>query len=363
MKRKFLLLLLLVLIAVLAAGCGRASGPLLTQLAVYGESALLESEGNALTAYTLADTKSDASYAILTGGTADTGMYLPQLLPGKYLILLGEEALITTYSFEPLEGYTLPREGLRNHWLFAADKKGRLTLTVEQTEALPAGFCDVFIDIGHGGKDTGAAAWGYIEAEENLRSGMLLGEQFSQMGLTVTYSRTDANISGGSPAEHNPYYYDARIDRVYASRACYLISNHLNGGDGRESGWQIYSSVQASTAWADAIAAQWLALGHSANNCNTGLVKDGIYNRISLEAPTKGLDYYFILRETGGETTTPYYYRRVRGGDLPELRKAPAGLLLEYLFLDNRKDMEYWEANMEELVKAAAEGCRQYWQL
>ena len=104
MKRKFLLLLLLVLIAVLAAGCGRASGPLLTQLAVYGESALLESEGNALTAYTLADTKSDASYAILTGDTADTGMYLPQLLPGKYLILLGEEAPITTYSFEPLEG-------------------------------------------------------------------------------------------------------------------------------------------------------------------------------------------------------------------------------------------------------------------
>jgi N-acetylmuramoyl-L-alanine amidase len=221
----------------------------------------------------------------------------------------------------------------------------------------------VFIDVGHGGEDTGAAAFGYIEAEENLTVSLYMKKLLEEQGLTVRLSREEMNIAGGEDAENNPYLSQARIDALYSCHASYLISNHLNGGSGRQSGWQIYSSVRADTAWAEKIAARWQELGWHHNNSNHGLVKNGIYQRWARDNAHSGRDYYFILRETGGLATGSSRYRVHHDHMASQLRRGAEGILLEYLFLDNRHDMDYWRENYRLLAEAAVAGCYDYWQL
>jgi hypothetical protein len=36
-------------------------------------------------------------------------------------------------------------------------------------------------------------------------------------------------------------------------------------------------------------------------------------------------------------------------------------MLVEYLFLDNPADMEYWDENWQGLVEAVVKGCLRYW--
>ena len=45
-----------------------------------------------------------------------------------------------------------------------------------------------------------------------------------------------------------------------------------------------------------------------------------------------------------------------------QLRRGAEGILLEYLFLDNRSDMVFWDLHYRELVEAAVNSCCSYWQ-
>ncbi len=302
-----------------------------------------------------------ASQEIICGDHVNQGLCLYQLAAGSYTFATADMLISADEDFIPLEGYTLPRDGLRKHWLFSV-QQGLLTLTIEETSNLPTGYYDIFIDVGHGGDDTGAVANNYIEAEENLRSARYMAELLTQRGFKVTLSRNDMSIPGGSGAEDNPYLAGARVDSAYTSGASYLISNHLNAGDGQESGFQIYTSVLADNSWAEAVAEQFIALHWYANDSNSGLVGDGLYKRWARDNYHTGRDYYFILRETGGYALAPYRYKVYNDEMKAQLRRGAEGILLEYLFLDNRIDMAYWQLHYRELVEAAVNGCCAYWQ-
>ena len=118
----------------------------------------------------------------------------------------------------------------------------------------------------------------------------------------------------------------------------------------------------ADSSWAEAVAERFAAQHGYANNSNLGRVGNGLYQRWARDNYHTGRDYYFILRETGGAALAPYRYQVHRNASTDRLRRGAEGILLEYLFLDNRADMAYWELHYRELVAAAVNGCCAYWQ-
>ncbi len=367
-KLKIIYLALLALSFILAGCGGKSDQPdqslLLDDLSVYGESAILKANGEKISNFNLlCQDENGRSISVLCGDTADSGLLLWRLLPGTYTFQINGRDLLAEEDFLPLSGYTLPRDGCRSSWLFQRDASGRLLLTIREALEMPSGYYDIFIDIGHGGQDKGAVMGKYIEANENLLSGQFLAEMFRGAGLRVCLSRLGPEISGGQAAEDNPYLPGARIDRAYRSHACYLISNHLNAAAEAQHGWQIYCSVKASTKWAEQIGRLWQDMGWPANNSNKGLVADGIYQRWQEDEPQTGRDYYFILRETGGNAIDPHTFSQIQGSAAPDLRKGPQAILLEYAFLDSSSDMAYWRSNYPELIAAAYRGSMIYWQI
>ena len=65
----------------------------------------------------------------------------------------------------------------------------------------------------------------------------------------------------------------------------------------------------------------------------------------------------------GGYALSPYTYRLFRIDRHAELAQGAEALLLEYMFLDNAGDAQYWKDNWKELVAAVAAGSAEYWQL
>lgn len=260
-------------------------------------------------------------------------------------------------------GYTLPRDGMRKHWRFFTDDDGFLALAVRETDDLPAGYYDVILDPGHGGADLGAVAHGYQEAALNLENSLLMKAYLEAYGLKVALTRESAALPGGDAAEDNPYLPGARLDRIYSSHACYLFSNHLNGGSGRDAGFQIYSSVATDSRFADSVAGALRAAGASENNGGAGLVANGVYKRPSEVYSETKRDYYFILRESGGYALSPFRCRLFNSSLADALYCGPEGLLMEYAFLDNAADLRHWLDNRETLLRAAVDGAAAYWEL
>jgi N-acetylmuramoyl-L-alanine amidase len=341
----------------------------LSQIYVYGEHALiyLEGQNEWLSEITLKnipiDQEQQKEFISICGDKVNQGINLWQFDQGSYS-LWQNELPIKANNFNSLDGYTILRNGIRKHWQFTSDPvTNALILTIEDVKVLPDGYYDIFIDVGHGGADYGAHTYQYIEAEENLKSAQQMATQLEAKGFIVKLSRYDNQLPGGQTAENNPYLTNARVDSIYDSHASYLLSNHLNGGDGRESGYQLYTSVHADNSWAKFIAQEFAAMDWPGNNSTYGLIENGMYKRWARDNYHTNRDYYFILRETGGHALTPYRYYIHNDKTADILRRGPEGILLEYLYLDNNSDMYYWYQNYPDLVNAVLSGSYQYWQL
>mgnify|MGYP000994638186 CR=1 FL=1 len=152
------------------------------------------------------------SLSLICGETINQGLCLWQLPPGRYSFDYQGQPLIAA-DFTPLEGYTIPRQGKRKHWRFSAgEPDGLLRLSIAEAATLPAGYCDIYLDAGHGGTDGGALAFGRVEAEENRKAALYFTERLSALGFVVMVSPF-----GGQVAESgdNPYMPGARIDSIY----------------------------------------------------------------------------------------------------------------------------------------------------
>ena len=294
--------------------------------------------------------------------TIDQGLLLWQIPEGDYLLRWGDLYLTAAEDLFLPEGYTLTRKGTNQHWRFYRQAEtGFLGLTLETVTQLPQDIYDVFIDVGHGGTDPGASGHGLVEAEQNRMAALYLEEQLTALGLKVTLSRRGPDLPGGEAAEQNPYVPNARIDQAYRSQAKYILSSHLNAGGG--SGFQLYTSFRTSTAWGTAVRQQLLETGWHGDDGGLGWVDHALYKRTSAGRTIVPRDYYFIIRETGGYALSPYTYRIFRPDDPEALAVGAETLLLEYAFLDNQADCEYWNQNWKTLVEAVAAGSADYWQL
>ena len=177
----------------------------------------------------------------------------------------------------------------------------------------------VVIDAGHGGIDSGAVGNGLEEKDLNLRAAKHIYERLQELDIPVVITRLED--------EYLPK--DKRIERIKNitnnNPDTLLISNHINAG-GAEGAEVVYSLKNNST-FADIIL----------NNLEKkGQIKRKSYQRRLPENPN--LDYYYILRETNSNEP----------------------VLIEYGFIDNKKDSEKLNNNIEEYAEAVVESIATY---
>jgi N-acetylmuramoyl-L-alanine amidase len=172
----------------------------------------------------------------------------------------------------------------------------------------------VFLGVGHGGADSGAAANGFLEKDLNLAIALACRDTLERHGVNVLMSRTkdETDTLTQEIAECNAYKPDLAID----------IHNNAGGGDGCEAFY--FSGGGTSKELAKNVVT---AIAETGQNLRNPAIKTKLNSY--------GSDYYGFIRET----------------------TAPA-VIVECAFVDNRKDMEIidTEAERKNIGIAVAKG-------
>lgn len=176
----------------------------------------------------------------------------------------------------------------------------------------------VFIGVGHGGTDGGAAANGLIEKNVNLVMALAMKLELERHGVKVGISRT-TDVTIGLAKEIS-------LCNTYAPDLAVECHNNAGGGKGFEVFRQTNSYATKSTALAKAIEAQVIAIDQNSRGVKTKL-------------NSSGADYFGWLRQC----------------------KCPA-VLCEGAFLDNAQDylMISTEAKQQAFGVAYAKGVLDY---
>lgn len=180
-------------------------------------------------------------------------------------------------------------------------------------------FAGVVIDAGHGGIDSGARGDDAFEKDYTLLISKYMYDRFSELGIPVYITR-DSDIT------LNP---TDRVNKILSFLGndpnVIVISNHLNAGKG--DGAEVIYALRNSSRLADDILTN---IGLTGQNMRR------VYQRRLPSNPTK--DYYYILRNTG--KTEP--------------------LIIEYAFIDNTDDLQFFKDNYKELAEAVIKGVLEY---
>lgn len=166
----------------------------------------------------------------------------------------------------------------------------------------------VYVGIGHGGKDQGAVANGFEEADLNLAIGMACVDELKRHGVAVLASRTkdvDETVSQ-KVAECNEFNPDLCLD----------IHNNAGGGDGAE----VFHSKNGGKGktLAKNILNEIVAIGQNSRGVKT-------------KVNSSGKDYFGFIRST----------------------KAPA-VIVECAFVDNKADMKIIDTAAEQKTMGVA---------
>lgn len=166
----------------------------------------------------------------------------------------------------------------------------------------------VFLGVGHGGKDSGAAANGFKEKDLNLNIALACRDELERHGVTVLMSR-ETDVDEG---------LEARIKECNAFKPDYALDIHNNagGGDGAEAFYHYKGG-----------AGQILA-----TNVLSEIAKIGQNSRgAKVKKNASGIDYFGFIRKT----------------------TAPA-IIVECAFIDNKTDIEIIDTAAEQKTMGAA---------
>ena len=180
-------------------------------------------------------------------------------------------------------------------------------------------FKGVIIDPGHGGADSGAIGKNSLEKDYTLLISKYMYDRFKELGVPV-YMTRDNDVT------LNP---NDRVEKILSflgnDSNVIVISNHLNAGGG--TGVEVIYALRNSSKLANMILD---------NIGNTGQSKRRIYQRRLPSNNSK--DYYYIHRNTGN--TEP--------------------VIVEYAFIDNEKDNNFFKNNYKELAEAVIKSVLEY---
>ena len=162
----------------------------------------------------------------------------------------------------------------------------------------------VFLGVGHGGKDCGAAANGFEEADINLILAFACRDELVRNGVEVKMSRISDEDDPLTEeiAECNAYNPDLAID----------IHTNAGGGDG----FEVYHTIYGGTG-------KTLAENINAEVIKAGQNSRGVKTR---KSATTGKDYYGFIRQTS----------------------CPA-VICEIGFIDNKNDLADFDEQAEQI--------------
>lgn len=173
----------------------------------------------------------------------------------------------------------------------------------------------LIIDAGHGGKDPGGGSNQYYKEKDiSLLMSLYQFARFKELNLRVAITReTDIYLS---PTD--------RTSIVRNSGARYCISNHINAAVPSARGVEIIHSIHSSSKLAK-------MLYDAITKAVEGTAGRRVFSKESEKA--KGVDYYFMHRDTGSVET----------------------VIVEYGFATNEKDAllirDHWKDYAEAVVK------------
>ena len=166
----------------------------------------------------------------------------------------------------------------------------------------------VYLGVGHGGKDPGAVANGFEEADLNLAIALACQAELLRHGVSVLVSRTKDETEDleSRIKECNKFKPDLALD----------IHNNAGGGDGAEA-YHTYKGGTGKTL-ANNILAEMVAIGQNSRGAKT-------------KKNSSGKDYFGFIRQT----------------------VCPA-VIVECAFVDNKKDIKIIDTEEEQVVMGVA---------
>ena len=166
----------------------------------------------------------------------------------------------------------------------------------------------VFIGVGHGGKDPGAVANGFEEADLNLAIALACRAELVRHGVTVGMSRVKD--------ENDELKDEIKECNAFKPALAVDIHNNAGGGDGAEAYYPCSGGVGKTLAVN--ILDEILKIGQNSRGAKT-------------RKNSKGKDYYGFIRQTN----------------------APA-VIVECAFVDNKKDIQCIDTAAEQKAMGIA---------
>ena len=337
-----------------------------------GESLLFQVP-EVVTSYEIVHAK---THEVVQSGEYDTrangGIDFSTLQSGSYYVTLNDKLLSATMVQDESVFYSVMRHRHAKEVELLV-KDGHVILTIKEISQLPENVYDILIDAGHGGRDCGASGFGIAEREETLKVSKYLAKRFEEHGLKVKLTRTtnEDPAVGEFVYKESPYRQNGRVEQVYQHKANYLISNHLNAFDTTQAGYQLFSSIQTSNEWAQYVSESFQNVNHEAfdvlvspHRQSYGTFKysalcpdEYLYTACEL---FEQIDYYYILRETGGIANHSYSLLKNNDAYKTVPNYGAESLLVEYAYIDNQSDNARWLENWELWAEAVVKGTVEY---
>ena len=296
---------------------------------------------------------------VLTSNYINDGIELEELNLGKYYMMLRLKLnnsnnhkyylLKNSSEYENLEYYTITQNKLNKKinleqidYVYNKNKYSYLKLNVANTK-IPENVYDIVIDAGHGGDDSGVSHSGITEADITLDYANTLKTKLEENGLKVKLTRTNTNTENYK--EKATYDSNGRITVACESKAKYMISLHVNNGNTKFSGLEIYAPCKVNTNFAQSLAKN-IVDKTTIEYSNVGKyeVADGVYikNFSNTEIQTyantaqkNGYENYnittetpllYTIREVGGIATNAFVDGRNKNYNANKYYKSNQGI-------------------------------------
>ena len=285
---------------------------------------VLKSKTNELV-YKLFYEKNDNKITFKTNEYINEGINLEKIDVSNYVILLRiiDSNGINYYnlenktSYKNVDYYTITKNNENNYINISFsryNKKSFLKIEVKE-DIYKKGICDIVIDPGHGGSDSGATNGKYLEKDLNLLYAKMLQVSLENLGLKVKMTReNDTTIPS--------YGTNSRTGIPYECKGKLMLSLHLNStssyiGDG---GFELYMANGANANFPKIMASNIVSFAktaYSPNNYNR--IEKGIYIRTYSKSDIEGvlkksIDENWTMYENLDTNTTYYYFIRETGG-------------------------------------------------
>lgn len=240
---------------------------------------------------------------------------------------------------------------------------------------------DITIDPGHGGRDNGAEALGVREADLTMKIATSLKKKLENLNLKIKLTHQEKQLSSSETMNEYGTHGRAVIPNEVHSK--YTLSIHLNSNSSsKPHGLEIYTPVNINYDFANILAKNIIektGITPSTNKINKKY--DAIYSRNfttkeieedNNKKTSKGYkayditeksNYYYMIRETGGNMTGAYVDGRnpeiSEGNPYYNSNIGNETYLLELGYLTNESDLNIITTKIEEYTTAIAEALKE----